>query len=40
MENFIEATLTEAVTEVGKSAIGCGLEEVETAKEPEPAIVA
>ena len=35
MENFIEDILTEAVTEVGKGAIGGGLEEVEAAEEAE-----
>ncbi len=40
MENFIEDILTEAVTEVGKGAIGRSLEEIEAAEETEPAIIA
>ena len=33
MENLIENVLSEPVTEVGKGAVGGGLEEVEAAKE-------
>ena len=40
MENLIEDILTEAVAEVGKGAIGRGLEEVEASEETEPAIIA
>jgi len=40
MENFIEDILTEAVTEVGKGAVGRGLKEIEAAEETEPAIIA
>ncbi len=40
MEDFIEDILTEAVTEVGKGAVGWGLEEIEAAEETEPAIIA
>jgi hypothetical protein len=40
MEDFIEDVVSETVTEVSKGAIGGGLEEVETAKEAEPGIIA
>jgi hypothetical protein len=40
MENLIENTLTEAVTEVGKGAVGGGLEKAEAAEEAEPGVIA
>ena len=39
MENLIEIVLTEAVSEVGKGAIGRSFEEVEATKETEPGII-
>jgi len=40
VENLTENILTEAVTEIGKGAIGWGLEEVEATEETQPAITA
>jgi hypothetical protein len=40
VENFIENLLTEATTEVGKGAIGRGLEKIEAAEKTQAAIVA
>jgi hypothetical protein len=40
MENLIEDILTEAVTEVGKGAIGWSLKEIEATEEAKPAIIA
>ena len=40
MENLIENVLSQAVTEVGEGAVGGSLEEVEAAKEAEPAVIA
>ena len=40
MENLIENILSEAVTEVGKGAVGGSLKEVKTAKEVEPSVIA
>jgi len=40
VENFIENVFTEAITEIGKSAVGRSLEKVETTEKTQAAIVA
>ena len=40
MQYFVEEVFTQPVTEVGKGAIGRGLEEVKAAEETKPGIVA
>ncbi len=40
VEDFIEGIFTETITEIGKSAVGRGLEEVEATEKTEAGIVA
>ena len=40
MKRFIENILADAVTEVGKGAVGRGLEEVEATEQAEPGVIA
>jgi hypothetical protein len=39
MEDFIEGILTKAITEVGESAVGSSLKEIESTEKTQPGIV-